>query len=126
MEMRTLGRTGLEVSRLGAGCSWIGYKLSFDEVNQASDVLNEALDAGVNFLDTAACYGLSEEMIGRTVTNRRSEYSHPILGTTTKNNIHLTRFIARIPNAFRHASTSVGLFARSAACLSNSFTVAST
>ncbi len=74
MEMRTLGRTGLEVSRLGAGCSWIGTKLSPEEVKQAGDVLNAALDAGVNFFDTAACYGISEEMIGRTVPHRRAEF----------------------------------------------------
>ena len=29
---------------------------------------------GINFLDTAACYGISEELIGRTVANRRDEY----------------------------------------------------
>lgn len=74
MEMRTLGRTGLEVSRLGAGCSWIGYKLSLEDVQQAGDVLNAALDAGINFLDTSACYGNSEELIGRTVAHRRDEY----------------------------------------------------
>ncbi len=74
MEIRTLGRTMLEVSRLGAGCSWIGYKLSLEEVEQAGNVLNAALDAGINFLDTSACYGNSEELIGRTVAHRRDEY----------------------------------------------------
>ena len=38
-------------------------------------MLNTALDAGINFLDTAACYGHSEELIGETVSNRRSEYT---------------------------------------------------
>jgi aryl-alcohol dehydrogenase-like predicted oxidoreductase len=74
MEMRTLGRTGLEVSRLGAGCSWIGNELSLDETEQAGNVLNAALDAGINFLDTSACYGNSEELIGLTVAHRRDEY----------------------------------------------------
>jgi aryl-alcohol dehydrogenase-like predicted oxidoreductase len=43
-------------------------------VDQAAQVLNGALDAGINFLDTAACYGISEELIGRTVAHRRDEY----------------------------------------------------
>lgn len=74
MERVPLGKTGLEVSRLGVGLAEIGYELSFDEVNQAGDVLNAALDAGINFLDTAACYDISEELIGRTVSSRRKEF----------------------------------------------------
>ena len=74
MEMRTLGRTGLEVSRLGAGCAWIGAELSSQEVKQAGDLLDAALDAGINFLNTAPCYGISEEMIGRTLSHKRAEY----------------------------------------------------
>ena len=37
-------------------------------------VLNTALDNGVNLLDTAACYGNSEELIGDAVSSRRDEY----------------------------------------------------
>ena len=37
-------------------------------------MLNSALDNGINFLDTAACYGLSEEFIGRAIAGRRDEY----------------------------------------------------
>ena len=74
MEKRTLGKTGLEVSRLGLGLAWIGFELTLNETQQAGEVLNTALDAGVNLLDTAACYGISEELIGRTVAHRRQEY----------------------------------------------------
>ena len=74
MQMTPLGDSGLKVSRLGVGCSWIGYKLSLSDVAQAGRVLNAALDAGINFLDTAACYGTSEELIGRTIAGRRGEY----------------------------------------------------
>ena len=38
---------------------------------QARDVLNTALDQGIKFLDTAACYGLSEEQVGEAVSHRR-------------------------------------------------------
>lgn len=70
MEKRTLGKTGLAVSRLGVGLSEIR---GHDEA-EVAQVLNRALDAGINFLDTSACYGNSEELIGRTIAHRRDEY----------------------------------------------------
>jgi hypothetical protein len=74
METRTLGKTGLKVSRLGAGLAEIGSRDARDKTEQAGSVLNEALDAGINFLDTAACYGVSETLIGNTVSKRRDEF----------------------------------------------------
>jgi aryl-alcohol dehydrogenase-like predicted oxidoreductase len=74
MEKRVLGNTGMEVTRLGVGLAEIGFGLTLADEAQAADVLNAALDAGINFLDTAACYDISEELIGRTVAHRRSEY----------------------------------------------------
>jgi len=71
MEKRTLGHTGLEVSRLGAGLAEIGSGVDEETVAQ---VLNAALDGGINFLDTSACYGMSEELIGRAIAHRRQEY----------------------------------------------------
>ena len=74
MEHRTLGKTGLRVSRLGAGLSEIGQELSLDETGQAGEVLNTALDNGINPLDTASCYVNSEEFVGATVAHRRDDY----------------------------------------------------
>ncbi len=73
METRQLGNTGLTVSRLGVGLSEIGG-LDLDEVKQAEQVLNRALDGGITFLDTSACYGNSEELVGRAVAHRRDEF----------------------------------------------------
>jgi aryl-alcohol dehydrogenase-like predicted oxidoreductase len=73
MEQRTLGKTGLQVSRLGVGLAEIGG-LTFEEEQQAGQVLNTALDQGITFLDTAACYGNSEALIGRTVAHRRADF----------------------------------------------------
>jgi aryl-alcohol dehydrogenase-like predicted oxidoreductase len=72
MQMNTLGRTGLKVSRLGVGAAEIGLRMIDDA--RAAQVLNTALDEGINFVDTAACYGISEELIGRTIAHRREEY----------------------------------------------------
>jgi aryl-alcohol dehydrogenase-like predicted oxidoreductase len=74
MEMRVLGHTGLEVSRLGLGLAEIGFELGSKGEKQAGRVLNAALDAGINFLDTAACYGDSEALIGRSVAHRRDAF----------------------------------------------------
>ena len=71
METALLGKTGLRVSRLGAGLGEIG---AVADVSAAGRLLNIALDGGINFLDTAACYGKSEEWVGRTISHRRQEY----------------------------------------------------
>lgn len=78
MITKTLGRTGLEVTQLGFGAmeirgprTWKGREVT-DE--QADAILNAVLDAGINFIDTAVDYGLSEERIGRFISSRREEY----------------------------------------------------
>ena len=72
MEKRQLGKTDMQVTRLGVGLSEIGFGGISEEV--AADVLNAALDGGINFLDTAECYNVSEELVGKAVSHRRSEY----------------------------------------------------
>lgn len=72
METRPFGKTGMQVSVLGFGGSEIGYgSATQSEIDQ---ILNEALDAGVNVIDTAECYVDSEEKIGRAVSHRRDEF----------------------------------------------------
>jgi aryl-alcohol dehydrogenase-like predicted oxidoreductase len=72
MEKRRLGKTDMDVSVLGFGGSEIGYEATSEETVEA--LLNGALDAGLNVIDTAECYRASEEMIGRTVSKRRNEF----------------------------------------------------
>jgi len=75
MELREFGKTGLGVSRLGLGLAEIPrHSDSFSNLQNAGRVLNNALEGGINFLDTAACYGETEEMMGKTVAHRRDEY----------------------------------------------------
>lgn len=42
--------------------------------SEASEILNAVLDSGINLIDTADCYGISEETIGKHLSRRRSEY----------------------------------------------------
>ncbi len=78
LERVVLGRTGLEVTKLGFGALEMrdvvenGGRLPNEE--HAGVVLNAVLDAGINFIDTAPGYGRSEEFIGRFISDRRSEY----------------------------------------------------
>lgn len=72
MEKRTLGKTGMEVSVLGFGGAEIGYQGV--PIEQVERLLDKALNAGLNVIDTAECYRNSEELIGRAIGKRRKEY----------------------------------------------------
>jgi aryl-alcohol dehydrogenase-like predicted oxidoreductase len=72
MEKRVLGKTGMEVSVLGFGGAEIGYAST--PVETVAQLLGGALDAGLNVIDTAECYGNGEELIGQAVGHRRREY----------------------------------------------------
>ena len=72
MEKRVLGKTGMEVSVLGFGGAEIGFQGA--PVATVEALLNSALDAGLNIIDTAECYADSEEKIGQTVGHRRKDF----------------------------------------------------
>jgi aryl-alcohol dehydrogenase-like predicted oxidoreductase len=74
MELRTLGRTGVRVSALCLGAMMFGQWGNPDQDESVRIVLR-ALDAGVNFVDTADVYssGESEEIVGRALRARRDE-----------------------------------------------------
>ncbi len=72
MEKRQLGKTDMHVSVLGFGGSEIGFQgAALETVDR---LLNSALDAGLNVIDTAECYPNSEELIGQAVATRRKEF----------------------------------------------------
>lgn len=75
---RTLGMTGMEVTQLGYGSmglrgpkTW-GVRVVDD--SSADRFLNTILDVGINLIDTAPDYGVSEERIGRFIGSRRDEF----------------------------------------------------
>jgi len=82
MEFRRLGRTGLKVSQIGLGTVELGLEYGIPNEqglrkpsrNEAAQVLNQALDSGINFIDTARVYGVGEEIIGWALRSRRKEY----------------------------------------------------
>ncbi|MEO6397757.1 MAG: aldo/keto reductase [Tepidiformaceae bacterium] len=73
MEYRNLGRSGLQVSVVGLGCNNFGRRADLEMTGR---VVNQALDLGINLLDTADVYGgngLSEEFLGKVLQGRRNE-----------------------------------------------------
>jgi aryl-alcohol dehydrogenase-like predicted oxidoreductase len=72
MEYRKLGKTDMNVSVLGFGGWEIGYQHT--SLRTVKKIFNEALDAGVNVIDTAECYATSEEVIGEAVGKRRNDF----------------------------------------------------
>ncbi|MCI4062733.1 aldo/keto reductase [Micromonospora sp. R77] len=74
MTYRRLGDSGLVVSVVGVGCNNFGRKLDLDGTRA---VVDAALDAGINFFDTADIYGEpqggSEELLGQALKGRRDD-----------------------------------------------------
>ena len=73
MQYRRLGRTELEVSELGFGAWHIGWTPP-EEGDEVGRLLNRALDAGVNFIDSSAAYRWSEELIAKYIGHRQDEF----------------------------------------------------
>lgn len=71
-----LGRTGLEVTKLGYGAMELRGTDHFPRLSagEASAILNAVLDNGINYIDTSPDYGYSEELIGRHIAHRRDEF----------------------------------------------------
>ena len=71
LAMRTLGRTGVKVSVLGLGTAPVGEGPV--GVEEGIKIFSEAIDRGVNYIDTARIYGNAEEILGRIVPKRRDK-----------------------------------------------------
>ena len=74
MEYRPLGRTGVQVSKLCLGTMMFGAWGNPDH-DDSIRIIHRALDAGINFIDTADVYsaGESEEIVGKALKGRRDD-----------------------------------------------------
>src|ERR1700710_663235 len=74
MEHRSLGRTGVSVSKLCLGAMMFGDWGTKDH-DESIRIIHRALDAGINFIDTADVYsqGESEEIVGKALTGGRRD-----------------------------------------------------
>ena len=83
MRCQYLGTTDLQVTRLGLGTVELGLPYGIGLSDPPSDaecirILQHALDAGINYFDTAAAYGRSEELVGRAFGTHQAR---PVIAT---------------------------------------------
>jgi aryl-alcohol dehydrogenase-like predicted oxidoreductase len=71
MQYRTLGRTGIKVSPYALGTLMFASSINDAGHDESIRVIHRALDAGINFLDTADVYGDSEEVVGKALKGCR-------------------------------------------------------
>ena len=75
LEKRRLGRTDIELTSLGFGASSIGAEFGQFDIDQSLRAVRTAIDAGINFIDTAAYYGrgMSEVLLGQILPAYKRE-----------------------------------------------------
>ncbi len=81
MQTRQLGKTGMLITRIGLGTWAIGggqWEFAWEpqDDRESIDTIHRALDLGINWIDTAAVYGLghSEEIVGQAIKGRERPY----------------------------------------------------
>jgi aryl-alcohol dehydrogenase-like predicted oxidoreductase len=114
MKMRTLGATGIKVSPLCLGAMMFG-KAGNPDHDDSIAVIHRALDAGINFIDTADVYsaGESEEIVGKALAsgNRRDDVVlatkfHGSMGKDPNHQGNSRRWIVReVENSLRRLQT---------------------
>ncbi len=84
MEMRDFGRTGMKVSVLGFGCGAVGGLMVRGSSADQERAVGKALDAGINYFDTAVQYGdgLSETHLGQVMAKLKP--ANVIVGTKVR------------------------------------------
>ena len=80
MQYRTIGKTGVKISEIGFGCGNNAVLMVKAPYDEQVKVVRHALDAGINFFDTAFAYGLgkSEENLGRILKDLGA---NPVIST---------------------------------------------
>ena len=112
MRMRTLGGTGIKVSPYCLGAMMFGAWGNPDH-QDGIRIIHAALDAGINFIDTADVYsaGESEEIVGKALKGRRDDVvlatkAHSPMGTDPNMRGNSRRWIVReIENSLRRLQT---------------------
>ena len=97
MQTVRLGRTDVEVSAAGLGCgghSRLGMARGAS-AEQAADIVRQALDLGVSFIDTARAYG-TEEAVGLGVKGRRDQVFISTKASPTRGGVGRDELLLRL------------------------------
>src|SRR3954468_18604701 len=84
MQMRIFGRTGMQLSVLGFGCGAVGGIMVRGDPADQERTIARAIDAGVNYFDTAVQYGdgESEKNLGRAL--KKLKAANVVVGTKVR------------------------------------------
>ena len=112
MDYRTLGRTGVQVSKLCLGTMMFGAWGNPDH-DDSIRIIHAALDAGINFVDTADVYsaGESEEIVGKALKGRRDDvvlatkFWGPMGEDPNRRGVSRRWIIAEVENSLRRLGT---------------------
>ena len=112
MKRRTLGGTGISVSEYALGAMMFG-RIGNPDHDESVRIIHRALDAGINFVDTADIYsdGESEEIVGKALKGRRDDVVlatkvHGSMGPDANHGGNSRRWIVReVENSLRRLGT---------------------
>jgi aryl-alcohol dehydrogenase-like predicted oxidoreductase len=112
MEYRPLGRTGIQVSKLCLGTMMFGAWGNADH-DDSVRIIHRALDAGINFVDTADVYsaGESEEIVGKALKGRRDDvvlatkFCGPVGDDPNRRGASRRWILAEVENSLRRLGT---------------------
>ncbi|OPX07569.1 aldo/keto reductase [Mycobacterium sp. AT1] len=116
MQYRTLGRTGIKVSAYALGTMLLGSPVGNPDIDDSIRIIHRALDAGVNFLDTADAYsippqGNSETVVGKALKGRRdgvvlaTKFGRPVSDDPNQRGASRRWIVAAVENSLRRLGT---------------------
>jgi aryl-alcohol dehydrogenase-like predicted oxidoreductase len=111
MRYRTLGRTGIKVSPYALGTLMFATSVGNSDPADSARILHKALDAGINFVDTADAYGDSEEVVGEALKGRRenvvlaTKFSRPMGDDPNQQGASRRWIMTAVENSLRRLQT---------------------
>jgi len=111
MQYRTLGRTGIKVSPYALGTLMFATSIGNPDHADSIRVIHKALDAGINFIDTADAYGDAEEVVGEALEGRRdnvvlaTKVSRPMGEDPNQQGASRRWIVTEIENSLRRLQT---------------------
>ena len=111
MQYRTLGRTGIKVSPYSLGAMVLGASIGNPDHDDSIRVIHKALDAGINFIDTADAYGESEVVVGKALKGRRdsvvlaTKFGRPVDDDPSHQGASRRWIMAAVENSLRRLQT---------------------
>jgi aryl-alcohol dehydrogenase-like predicted oxidoreductase len=111
MQYRTLGRTGIKVSPYALGTLMFATSLGNPDPADSARIVHKALDAGINFVDTADAYADSEEVVGKALKGRRDEvvlatkFSRPVGQDPNQQGASRRWIVTAVENSLRRLGT---------------------